>query len=232
VSKPLVYGPFRVSDPTPPTVPTFCASPGPLPGQLAVLMTIPSVDSETSVAGYQYHIRTTKGAEVRPWPAGAATDWSASGASYIAAGSLTDGQSYLVDVRAVNKQGEMSAFATSGAVLYDATAPPNPGASVSVSGGIATMTAVAATDPQSGLSTVQWAIGTTTSAADVIPWSAYPVASNGGTVTATLPPTVPAGTTLYLQARSVNAAGMPSAITVTSFSLPSPKAPPPVRKVP
>ena len=241
VSKPLVYGPVRVSDPTPPSTPTFCAGPGSLPGQLAVLLTLPSVDSETSVVGYQYHIRTTKGVEVRPWPAGTGTDWPASGAAatYVASGALGDGQSYLVDVRAVNKQGELSPFATSGAVNYDASAPPNPGASVSVSGGIATMTAVAATDPQSGLSAVQWAIGTTASAADVIPWSAYPVASGGGTVTVTLPLTMPVGATLYLQARSVNAAGVPSTITVTSFSIPSPKGgltppplTPPVKKVP
>lgn len=241
VSKPLVYGPFRVSDPTPPSIPAFCATPGPLPGQLAALMTIPSVDSETSVAGYQYHIRTTKGVEVRPWPTGARTDWPASGMAYVAAGALTDGQSYLVDVRAVNRQGEISPFATSGAVLYDASAPPNPGVSVSVNGGVATMTATAATDPQSGLSAVQWAVGTTMSTADVVPWSTYPVGAGGGNVNATLPSTLPIGTTLYVQARSVNLAGVPSTISVTSFAVPLakptsptglPTLPPPGTKVP
>ena len=241
VSAPLVYGPFRVPDPSPPTAPVFCAGPGALPGQLSVLVTTPATDPETGLQGYQYRVRTAAGAVVRDWPAAAAIDWSAAGgAARIAGAPLTDGQTYYVDVRGVNQQGEIAAYVASGPVLYDASAPPNPGVTASTAGGITTLTVTAAADPQSGLSGVQWAIGTTATGADVVPWSFTTVAAGAGGTAITLPP-VPVGVTLYAQARSVNGAGAPSTISVTSFSVPitKPTSPPvipvlpsPAKKVP
>jgi len=223
VSAPLIYGPARVPDPTPPTAPVYCAGPGALAGQLAVLLTSPSVDLETGLKGYQYRIRTAAGAVVRDWPTAAFIDWTATGgASRTASASLSDGQSYYVDVRAVNQQLEMAPYVTSGPVLYDASAPPNPGVTVAVSAGLATMIASAGPDPQSGLLGVQWAIGTSVNGADLVPWGFVSAPAGGGTVTAALPP-LPTGVTLYLQARSVNLAGVPSPISVTSFSIPAQK---------
>ncbi|HKR56171.1 MAG TPA: hypothetical protein VJS20_07705, partial [Gemmatimonadales bacterium] len=181
ISSPLVYGPFRVPDPTPPTTPVYCAGPGAAAGQLATLITTPSSDPETGLLGYQYRIRTAAGAVVRDWPTAAFTDWAAAGsASRVATGTLADGQSYFVDVRAVNKQGEISPAVSSGPVLYDVSPPPNPGASVTNSGGVSTLSVSATTDPNSGLLGVQWSIGSTTYGTDLVPWAFVSVPSAGG----------------------------------------------------
>ena len=62
VTQPLTYGPFTVTDPTPPTNPSFCAGFGGTPGVLTVQLTTPSGDPETGVSGYQYQVRPVGGA--------------------------------------------------------------------------------------------------------------------------------------------------------------------------
>ncbi len=229
VSRPLTYGPFRITDATPPTVPVICAGPGAAAGQLAVRISTPSADPETQVAGYQYRIRTAQGAEVRGWPSGTAVDWAAGAMTTVATAALTDGQSYLVDVRAVNGQGGVSGYVTSGPLLYDLSPPPAPTASVTVSAGVPSLAVNAPADPQSGLAAVQWAVGTSQAAADIQPWLSSPVPSSGGAITLPFAVSPPTGTTLWLQVRAVNGTGLPSTIYSTTFSVPStPKVGPPV----
>jgi hypothetical protein len=219
LSRPLSYGPFRIADPTPPTLPAFCAGSGAATGQLAVQITTQAADPETQVAGYQYHIRTVKGVEVRAWPAGTTTDWAAGAINAVATASLTDGQSYLVDVRAINQQGEIGNFATSGPVLYDLSPPPTPTASVTTGTAGPALVVNAPTDPHSGLTALQWAVGTSQTSADVQPWVSTSVTAAGGTITLPFATTLPTGTTLWLQVRSVNGTGLPSTVYSASFSL-------------
>ena len=221
LSRALSYGPFRIPDPTPPTTPAVCAGPGAVAGQLAVQITTPASDPETQVAGYQYHIRTAQGAELRAWPAGTTTDWAAGATNPLAAGSFTDGQSYLMDVRAINTQGEVGNFVTSGPVLYDLSPPPTPTASVTVGSAGPTLVVNAPADPNSGLTALQWAVGTSQTTADVQPWISSAVAAAGGTITLPFATALPTGTTLWLQVRSVNGTGLPSTIYSAAFSVPA-----------
>ena len=52
VTPPLVSGPFTVTDPTPPTTPTFCARIQRNAGVLSVQLGTPSTDQETGITGY------------------------------------------------------------------------------------------------------------------------------------------------------------------------------------
>ena len=222
LSRVLSYGPLRVADPTPPTLPVICAGDGAVAGQLAVRITTTATDPETQVAGYQYRVRTAQGALVRDWPTGVTADWPATvGANAVAAGTLTDGQSYLVDVRAINGQGEVSGFVTSGPVLYDVSPPPMPTASVTVTSGVPSLTVSATADPQSGLAAVQWAVGTSQTSGDVQPWVSSAVPAAGGAITLPFATTLPTSTTLWLQLRSVNGTGLVSTIYSASFTVPA-----------
>jgi len=221
ISRAIAYGPFTVTDPTPPTTPVICAGDGSAVGQLAVQLTTPATDYETSVTGYQYRIRTVKGALVRQWLKGVTIDWPVgSTGALVAQGLLTDGQSYVVDVQAVNGQNEISGVVTSGPVLYDMSPPPTPTASVTVTAGVPSLVVNAPTDPQSGLTAVQWAVGTSATAADVQPWLSSSVPAGGGSVTLPFAVPLPTNTTLWLQIRSVNGTGLVSTVFTTSFSVP------------
>jgi len=222
ISHPVTYGPFSVIDPTPPTAPAICAGNGSAAGQLAVQLTTPATDYETSVLGYQYRIRTAKGALVRQWPRGTTVDWPAgSTAAFVAQGLLADGQSYVVDVQAINGQNEVSGFVTSGPVLYDMSPPSTPTASVTVTAGIPSLVVNAPADPQSGLTALQWAVGTSATGADVQAWLSSTIPSGGGSVTLPFAVTLPTNTTLWLQIRSVNGTGLVSTMYSTSFSVPA-----------
>ncbi len=114
-SVPLTYGPFRVSDPTPPTDPAFCAALSGTGKGFALAFSKESADPETGVAGYQYRVRTAAGTVVRDWPA-SGVDWTLTSSRVTADLALTAGQSYVVDVRAVNGQGMATAPTGSGPV--------------------------------------------------------------------------------------------------------------------
>jgi hypothetical protein len=222
VSRAITYGPFRITDPTAPAPPVICAGAG-AAGQMAVQITTPATDHETPVTGYQYRIHDIKGAVVRAWPGSLTPDWPASGTTAIARGLLTDGGSYFLDVQAINQQNEVSGFVTSGPVLFDASPPPSPTASVTVAAGVPYLVANAPTDPHSGLATLQWAVGSTSTSADVQPWIESSIPAEGGTVTLPIPVALPGGTTLWLQLRSVNGAGLASTMFTSSFLVPASK---------
>ncbi|HTX64721.1 MAG TPA: hypothetical protein VMD31_03045, partial [Opitutaceae bacterium] len=222
LSRVLSYGPFRIADPTPPILPVICAGDGAVAGQLAVQITTRATDPETQVAGYQYRVRTAQGALVRGWPSGTTTDWPGSvGAAAVATATLADGQSYLVDVRAINGQGEVSGFVTSGPVLYDLSPPPMPTASVTVTSGVPSLAVNATPDPQSGLAAVQWAVGTSQTSADVQPWVSSAVPAAGGAITLPFATALPTSTTLWLQVRLVNGTSLVSTIYSASFTVPA-----------
>jgi hypothetical protein len=63
-------------------------------------------------------------------------------------------------------------------------------------------------------------VGTSATTADVVPWQA--VATTGGVVTFNVNiPAAAAGSTIWARVRSVNGAGVPSAVFTTSAAPPS-----------
>jgi hypothetical protein len=237
-SAPITYGPFRAVDASVPTTPSICVTTGGTPGTLVAQLNTESSDLETGLAGYQYQIRSASGSVVRGWPKGATTDWAPSGSAYrtTAAAALVEGQSYTLDIRAVNQQNGISAFSSSGPLLYDASAAPMPTASVQlpslwVGTPQLTITASVPDDPHSGISTVQFAVGTTQTGDDVIHWRSNPALAGTNTFTpyADNATSVAGGVTLWIQIRSVNGAGIPSTIYRASFVVPTFVPPPTLR---
>jgi hypothetical protein len=222
IGNPLTYGPFRVQDPSPPTRPEMCAGAG--NGNILAQFTGQSVDEETGIVGYQYRVRAGVGkTTIRNWPAASTVDWPAGPATTrpTAPLSLVEGQSYLVDVRAVNGQGMFSALAISGMVLYDVSAPPAPTASVTLgqfqADGTQQMSIAltAPTDAHSGLTSVQLSVGTTATASDVVAWREQTVVPGSSQIALAIP--APAmGQMRWVRLRTVNGAGIPSTIYTTS----------------
>ena len=64
-------------------------------------------------------------------------------------------------------------------------------------------------------------MGTSQTTADVQPWISSSVAAAGGTITLPFATTLPTGTTLWLQVRSVNGTGLPSTIYSAAFVIPA-----------
>jgi len=231
-SRPVTTGPFRVSDPTAPAAPTYCAAVAGTNDRLNVLVSAWSGDPETGVTGYRYRVRTAAGAVVRDWPA-TGVDWQPPASFSVADDlrataplTLTGGQRYYVDVRAVNGQGLLSEVVSSGPVLYDLTAPPTPSATVSYTLGRfgsmpqLTFQVSAPNDPESGLAILQYAVGAAQGATDVIGWSALPGFTVGSFTTSVAAPPLARGTTFSVQLRTRNGVGTWSAVYPLSVRVP------------
>jgi predicted phage tail protein len=223
VSQPIVSAPFRVPDPTNPTAPEICATVGTTagPASFSVSFNRHATDDETQVSGYQYRVRTDAGAVVRNWPA-SGVDWSGTSATGqgTAALSVTGGQRYYVDVRAVNGQGMVSGWVTSGPILYDNTPPPSPVPAIAAVPGFPLFVTVGVpADPESGTTILQWAVGTSATTADIAGWQAMSVSASSMTFQVPGPSAV-SGVTYWVRVRTVNGAGATSAI-VTAASPPA-----------
>jgi hypothetical protein len=222
-SKVIVSGPFKAEDPSAPTAPQYCASAG--SGSFSVNITSGAADDETQVSGYQYRMRTAAGAVVRNWPA-SGVDWNAgTGGRSTAALTLVNGERYYVDVRALNGQAMTSPWVTAGPIVYDNTAPPTPAASLTTppvgTAGQPMLTVSIPVDPETGITSLQWAVGTSATTANIAAWQTLP--TGGGGLSIIVPgPAQPEGTTLWARVRSVNGAGMPSVVFTTSFTVPPP----------
>jgi hypothetical protein len=231
---PIGYGPFRVSDPTPPTDPQFCAARAGNNDRFAVQFTGWAADPETGVQGYRYRIRNATGAAARAWPA-TGVDWPPDNAAGTLGSlrttsglSLVSGQTYYVDVRPVNGGGAAGNIIASGPFLFDSTPPPTPAVSaryavtrvlttVTVT---LTVTLTAPNDPETGLTGVLFTVGKTQGASDVIPWTTAAAAAGTTTTAFKLPAPLPSGTTFWLQVRTVNGAGQSSAVGAASLRVP------------
>lgn len=147
-----------------------------------------ATDTESGIQGYQYSIGTTPGGTQ-------VVDWTSINnvLGVTSAGlSLTTGQTYYFNVRAVNGVGLVSpARSSRGQAVGIDTTPPSAPAAVRDGGMYGTMgqdcdqTSVAAdlacnfdpaTDPESGIRGYEYAVGTARGAADVTDWT--PLASN------------------------------------------------------
>jgi hypothetical protein len=227
---PVAFGPFRMGDPTPPTDPQFCAALAGSNDRFTVQFTGWSDDPETGVQGYRYRIRSATGTAARNWPT-SGVDWSPDNAAgtlgptrTTAALSLVSGQTYYVDVRPVNGGGNVGAVIASGPFLFDATPPPAPSVSAwyvagAKSAGL-TVTLTVPNDPESGIASVQFAIGTSSGATDEIGWTSAVAAPGSTTRAIPLGRRPPSGTTFWLQVRTVNGAGQSSAVGAATLRAP------------
>ena len=184
----------------------------------------PATDPESGIGGYQFAIGTRPGATD-------AKDWSPLAANaylmYVRVQGLklTPGQRYYFAVRAINGAGLTGPAANSdGQTVVDPndTTPPSAPAVVRNGTGadIATTTSTtqlsanwdACTDPESGISGYQYAIGTTPGGNDVANWTKVPYTGPITTVTRK-GLNLSAGKTYYFSVRAVNGKGLVGSAT-------------------
>ncbi len=135
-----------------------------------------SSDDETSIAGYWYSIGTNAGAsDTVPW-----TDNAASTSVTLSSLSLANGQTYFFSVKAENGAGAFGSVETSDGATVDWTAPDavlvvydGTGADIDYSTDTTQLSAnwSAASDPESGILSYTYSIGTTVGACDVVSWT-------------------------------------------------------------
>ena len=164
-----------------------------------------STDNESGMSGYMYAVGTTAGAtDTINWTAlGNVTTVTKTGLS------LVTGQTYFFSVYAVNAAGLTSNATNSNGQTVDGTAPTAPAnvrdglyTDISITNSTNTLSANwdASTDPESGMSGYQYAIGTTAGGTNTVNWTSL---GNVTTVTKT-GLTLTAGTTYFFSVRAVN----------------------------
>lgn len=231
---PIAYGPFQVRDPSGPRPPVFCASVG-ADRRPVIQMDTLAGDPESGVLGYDVRILSNTGVIRDFAPLSQPPTFTA---AEIAQRTLrldpigvADGTRVFVEVRARNRRNVAGAPLRSGAVLVDATPPPT--VIVTPQGRLANgvvriqVSGLATPDAHSGLSEVQWAVGTTSGDANVIGWRNVSLVnrSGGGFFDALSSDALPAlatlqrGQTVWLQVRSINGAGLSSIVTRVSFTI-------------
>lgn len=159
-------------------------------------------DAHSGVGEYQYCIGTTPGGtDLVSWTSvGASTSVTRSGLA------LVNGATYYFGVRAANRAGVWSGAGVSDGIMVERTAPPPPtvvddGAYTTSSSSLhATWTG---TDPESGISEFQYAIGTTPGGTQTVGWTAVGSATSVTRSGLTLSD----GVTYYFSVRARNRAG-------------------------
>ena len=163
-------------------------------------------DAETGITLYEYSIGTSaKATNLVGWTGiGAATSVTRSDLT------LTSGTSYYINVRATNAAGLVSAVGSSDGILIDTSAPQAP--TVTDDGAYTSNTSqlhvkVACSDPESGIASYEYAVGTTPSGTDVVNWH-----SDGAGPDITITGlSLTTGVTYYVSARAINGAGITGA---------------------
>ena len=240
VSDVAVSGPVAPTDPSPPPapdvdVPTFVTSSSFVP-----VYVVPSDDPETGIAGYKFAVGTSEGSDdVRPWGEGLDFVLPPGGGQKnlhfspeLGTGSpgfyLENGGSYWVGVRAVNGDGDGSEPTWAGFVL-DFTPPKTPVVAVlSYQGSLLILRLSNLGDEETWLFCTKVAVGSSPGATDVLDWTpAYPstgpyASLSGGTLGLEIAPSgtfdfsvqvdLQVGNTYYVQARSLNVAGLRSEV--------------------
>ncbi|OGS27645.1 MAG: hypothetical protein A2297_00215 [Elusimicrobia bacterium RIFOXYB2_FULL_48_7] len=180
-------------------------------------------DAESGISGYKYAIGTSAGAtDTSGWA-------SNSGTSVLKTGlSLSIGATYYFTVKSVNGAGLESALAanSNGVVVVstaDVTAPIPPsivrdgaatGVDISSSMSLNTLSAnwAAGSDPESGITGYQYAIGTSAGGTNTAAWTAV-----GNVLSATRSGlALAAGATYYFSVKSVNGNNLVSATAANS----------------
>ncbi len=173
-----------------------------------VHLTITGDDAESGVTHAQYAVLSS------PDPSSATWIDCALGSDVAAAGPFDLSQRLYIGARTRNGAGTWSAVVVEDVVL-DTTPPTTP---VVTDGGVYTSdpttlhAAWSAQDPESGISSYSYCLGTAPGQADLIPWTdttATSVTLTGATMSGF---TFTSGTTLYFSAKATNGVGLVSAI--------------------
>ncbi|MDP2883937.1 MAG: hypothetical protein Q8P51_02810 [Ignavibacteria bacterium] len=224
-----VVAAFRPIDPSAPSTPTAPVAAGVqhLARKVFLIITTRSNDSESGIIGYQYAVGTTPGGtNAKSWiyPVDfRATDLGPADSWMLPSLPLTPGGRYYVGLRGVNGQGMSGPACVSGPFVFDLTPPVKPTMTPSV----ATMQDGSRqlrldfsniSDPESGISRIEYCIGTSTGTTNILQWQSV------GTVSSTLVDLSGLNPiramTYYLGARTFNNAGMQSPEFWTSVQVP------------
>jgi hypothetical protein len=171
-------------------------------------------DPESGIAGYEWAIGTTSGGtDIQGFTSVGITGTSATNSSL----ALTDGTTYYVTVRATNGVG-LSTDVTSDGVFVDSTAPiagtVNDGVAADIDYQASTDTINANwsgfSDPESGISGYEWAIGTTSGGTEVQGFTSVGITGTSATNSAL---TLANGTTYYVTVRATNGVGLSTDVT-------------------
>lgn len=162
-----------------------------------------SADPETGITLYEYSIGTiARGVSLIGWTAtGTATSVSRPDLA------LANGAVYYINVRATNAAGLVSTVGSSDGITVDTTAPPAPSVAddgAYTSNAAQLHAALVCTDPESGVASYDYAIGTTPLGTDILGWRS---GGAGPEITAT-GLSLTTGVTYYLSARAINGAGI------------------------
>jgi hypothetical protein len=160
-----------------------------------------ATDDTSGIAGYEWAIGTTAGGtQVQGFVSvGTATSATATGLT------LTNGTTYFVTVRATNGAG-LNAAKSSDRITVDSTPPVAGTAKIT----LASKTTVSATwkdfqDPEGGIISYEWAIGSTPGASNL---RGFLLAGNTGATATGL--NLAKGSTVYVTVRAYNKAGLSS----------------------
>jgi predicted GH43/DUF377 family glycosyl hydrolase len=164
-------------------------------------------DPESGITGYEWAIGTTPGGtDVQGWT-NVGLDTSATNSSL----SLASGTTYYVAVRVTNGSG-LTATAASNGVMVDTSVPvagavndgPDADVDFQVSTTMITANWFGFSDPESGISGYEWAIGTTPGGTDIQGWTSVGLATSATNSSLSLT----AGQTCYVTVRATNGAGL------------------------
>ncbi len=163
-----------------------------------------SQDAESGIDHYSYCVGTSVGSSnVVPWTDTGATSKTVTGLS------LTNGATYYFSVKATNRAGLTSSVGVSNGITVDNTPPITP--VVTDDGDFTTSSEclhvmVSCSDPESGLASYSYCVGTTPGAADIVPYTSAGL--NPSITVCGL--NLQAGTNYYISVRATNGAGLQS----------------------
>ena len=217
-----------LADPSPPSGAPFCAA-ADLTGTLVLGFNALATDAESGILGYQVRVLGPGGVVLRNWPTLPAVDVRAyllgTGTPIRTDIALNDGQGYTVELRAVNGARAVGFVTASGPFTADASAPAAPTLSATwrtnflrTERTLDVMTFMP-TDPQTGLTDAEWAIGTSPGGTDVQGWTAVTGGVPGFTTLSRSFPMVGGpqrGTVFHVSVRTRNGFGALSAIGATT----------------
>lgn len=175
-SSSLRRGPYRPQDPSPPTGPAAALSYGLPAGTNYLIFSNRSHDYETGVSHYQIAVGNLPGNtnflnwgyNFAPSDIGTANSW------VLPNLGLAQGTTSYIHLRAVNGNGMVGSISITGPFITDYTPPITPIVSLGIYPGrppSLVLTYSSISDPESYISYIEYAIGTTNGATDIRPWT-------------------------------------------------------------
>jgi large repetitive protein len=189
LSAPLTIGPVVPRDPTPPVRPDIRARA--INANIGFYLTRPALDPETNIT-YEYSLGTSHhNTSLRSYTT--ISDWGLaliSGAwrgaalgelnwnnnlnpvhTTLPTTGLTNGQQLFIRLRARNSQGTLSAYTSSGPIIFDNTAPPVPSINATLDGSNLTVNMNNLRDPESGIRRVEYRVVNTSTGSTIRNWT-------------------------------------------------------------